>query len=308
MWDYEGFLGKAEIYFRRAAEHGHSDDDEFAIWHLLGFEFLLRAPLAKVHPSLLADNASDSLLAANGIATDKQAKSAMSTVVIERLKKIVPEFAGDPERDSGVLMGLRNAELHTSDATVSDVPNALWLPKLVRIAKVLCKHLEIDVHDLLDNNVVKLGENLLDEADKKIEQEVRTKINAAHKLLKQLSQTEIDARVTTAKPTGIARLGLTQTATIVKCPVCQNSVYAPKTYVRSTPERLEDDEAVHDNIFLINELKCQVCGLDLPNAAELVAAGLRQQVIETDSESLEDRYGTEPELHPEYDGPEYMDE
>ncbi len=306
MWDYEGFIGKAKLYFKRGAEHEHSDDDEFAIWHLLGFEFLLRAPLAKLHPSLLASTSdNESLLAANGVTTPKDPKSVPSGVVIDRLKKIVKDFAGGPESDSGFLMNLRNAELHASNAAVSEASNDLWLPKLVRVAKILCQHMGIDIRDVLDDDVVTLGETLLDEADKKVAHAVRLKIEAAQTLLHQLSQSEIEARVAASNPTSRTERYLRQrTAAIVKCPVCQHGVYAPKTYVRSARERLDGDTLARDDIFLLSELKCSVCGLELLGAAELVAAKIPQQVTEEEHESLEERYQVEPE----YDGPEYMDE
>lgn len=305
MWDHDGFIGKAGLYFKRGAEHEHSDDDEFAIWHLLGFEFLLRAPLAKLHPSLLAaTNDNDSLLAANGVTTPKDPKSVASGVVIERLARIVPEFAGDAVGDSLFLMSLRNAELHSSNAAVSEVSNDLWLPKLVRVAKILCKHLAIDPQDVLDDAVVKLGETLLDEADKKVAHAVKVKIDAARSFLKKLSEDEIDARVAASKPTGMERLTRQLTTAAVKCPACEHTVHAQKTYVRSAREHLEGDILVRDDIYLIDGLKCLICGLELLGAPELVAAHVPQQVTEQDQESLDERYQVEPD----YDGPEYMDE
>lgn len=305
MWDYDGFIGKAGLYFTRGAEHEHSDDDEFAIWHLLGFEFLLRAPLAKLHPSLLAaTNDNDSLLAANGVTTPKDPKSVASGVVIDRLARIVPEFAGSAVGDSLFLMSLRNSELHASNAAVSEVPNDLWLPKLVRVAKIICQHLVIDLQDVLDDAVVKLGETLLDDADKKVAQAVRSKIEAAQNFFKKLRQDEIDARVAAAKPTGMERFARQRTTAAVRCPACEHTVDAPKTYVRSAREHLDGDTVIRDDIYLIDELKCPICGLELLGAPELVAAHVPQQVTEQEQESLDERYQVEPI----YDGPEYMDE
>src|SRR6476661_1227596 len=93
MWDFDSIYGKAQTYFARGAEHEHSDDDEFVIWHLLGFEFLLRMPLANLHPSLLAAPEGDSVLAANGIPTSNEPKSVPSHTVVSRLMQIVPNFS-----------------------------------------------------------------------------------------------------------------------------------------------------------------------------------------------------------------------
>ncbi|SIS23017.1 hypothetical protein [Williamsia sterculiae] len=307
MWDYDGFIGKARLYFTRGAEHEHSDDDEFAIWHLLGFEFLLRAPLAKLHPSLLAaTNDNDSLLAANGVTTSKDPKSVVSGVVIDRLARIVPEFAGAAVSDSLFLMSLRNAELHASNAAVSEVSNDVWLPKLVRVAKIICQFLAIEPEDVLDDAVVKLGETLLDEADKKVAHTVELKIQAARNFLQRLSQDEVDARVAAAKPTGMEIFTRQRTTASVKCPACERNVYAPKAYVRSAREHLDGDTVIRDDIYLIDELRCPVCGLELLGAPELVAAQVPQQVTEQEHESLDERYHVETDY--DYDGPEYMDE
>lgn len=40
MWDYDSLLAKTQVYLQRAEDHPHANDDEFALWMLLGLEFL----------------------------------------------------------------------------------------------------------------------------------------------------------------------------------------------------------------------------------------------------------------------------
>jgi hypothetical protein len=40
MWNYDGFMGKAGLYFTRAKEHPRVEDDVMAVWLLLGPELL----------------------------------------------------------------------------------------------------------------------------------------------------------------------------------------------------------------------------------------------------------------------------
>jgi hypothetical protein len=47
MCSYDSLLGKARIYFIKGREHPHADNEVFALWMLLGLEFLLRAPLGQ---------------------------------------------------------------------------------------------------------------------------------------------------------------------------------------------------------------------------------------------------------------------
>jgi hypothetical protein len=66
MWDDEEFLSKAKLYFVRGRDHPQVEDDVLALWLLLGLEFLLRAPLARVNPTLLADPNGESVMHAAG--------------------------------------------------------------------------------------------------------------------------------------------------------------------------------------------------------------------------------------------------
>lgn len=285
MWDFEGMLGKAKTYFARAAEHEHSDDDEFVIWHLLGFEFLLRAPLAKVHASLLAAPEGDSILAANGVPTTSEPKSVPSHTVISRLMQIVPDFTKDRQAEAVALLNLRNVELHTAASAVGNVSNEFWLPKMLRVAGPICDYLQIDLEDVLADDVVELGASLVDLEDKKLAHEVRVKIEEAAKFVAKLSQSEIDSR-TPATPA----FRWMQQPPYVICPSCKVQVPIEREAVRTSGERLVEDSLYRDVIYVATALACPVCTLELSNTAEIVAAGLPQQFTETEEEDLSERF------------------
>ncbi len=291
MWDLDGYMGKAQEYFRRAAQHDHSDDDEFVLWHLLGLEFLLRAPLAALHPSLLAAPEGDSLLAANGIPIDAEPKTVPSHTVLSRLTKIVAGFTTALQRDAQTLLNLRNAELHTADAAVQNVGNEFWLPKLVRIAEALCGHLDFDVDDVLAPDVVQLGHRLIDAEDKKLAHEVSQRIAEARAFAQKLTDVELAARKAAIEPaTLLERLRALSRRSKVECPACATEIYADREYVRSTRERLEEGSVIKDKVYVVTACNCPVCGLKLVGTAEIVAGGLPQQVTLEEAESLEDMY------------------
>ncbi len=152
MWDYDGLMGKACVYFERAEAVAVADDDAFAIWLLLGLEFLLRAPLAKVHPALLADPNGDSILHAAGFPGSpggKEPKSIQATTVISRLGRIVEGFTVERENEATILTALRNRELHTSEAALASIDVSVWLPGFTRVAEVICGHLGLDATDVV---------------------------------------------------------------------------------------------------------------------------------------------------------------
>lgn len=285
MWDFDSIYGKAKVYFARGAQHEHSDDEEFVLWHLLGFEFLLRAPLAKIHPSLLAAPEGDSVLSANGIPTASEPRSIPSHTVVSRLMQIVPNFTKERQQDCTTLLNLRNVELHTGEAAVGNVSNDFWLPKMLRVAEVVCAYLEVDLDDLLQDEVVELGRLLVDQEDKKLAHEVARRIAAANEFVAKLSSDEVTSRIP-AKASKYAW----PPVQVVECPGCKNEVPLSVERIRTSGERFVEDSLVRDAVYVAVSFACPVCALELGSTAEVVAAGLPQQFTEEEWEDLSDRF------------------
>ncbi|CAN5536321.1 hypothetical protein BH10ACT7_BH10ACT7_05540 [soil metagenome] len=283
MWDFDSIYGKCLVYFGRAQDHTHSDDDEFLIWNLLGLEFLLRAPLAKVHPSLLAAPEGTSVLSALGYSTESEPKSIPTHTVIARLSTIVPAFTKARQGDATVLVNLRNVELHTGEAIARNTSNQFWLPKLVRVADVVADHLDIQIADLFGDEVVALGRSLVDAQDQQLAHEVGVLIEAAAGFHGRLTLDEQTER------RSLAQANLLPWDTKVDCPACHSEVKIELETLRRTSERIEDGEFVHDVVKVATRLACPVCGLVLDSTAEVGAAGMSQQYTSQVSESLEER-------------------
>lgn len=77
---------------------------------------------------------------------------------------------------------------------------------------------------------------------------------------------------------------------VVDCPACGLDVALDLEPVRATNERFNDGEILFDIISVARALRCPVCSLALTSTAEVRAAGLRQQHIRTETESIEDRF------------------
>ncbi|WP_066641151.1 hypothetical protein [Serinicoccus hydrothermalis] len=285
MWDFDSIYGKAKVYFARGAAHEHSDDEEFVLWHLLGFEFLLRAPLAKVHPSLLAAPEGESILAANGIPTSNESKSIPSHTVISRLMQIVPNFTKERQQDSVTLLNIRNVELHTGEAAAGNVANDFWLPKLLRVGEVVCAYLEANLQDVLDPEVIELARSLVDLEDKKLAHEVNQRIREAQAFFSKLTEEEIASRM----PIAVASFARPPVRVVI-CPGCQHEVPIVMERVRASGERFVDDGLVRDAIYVAVAFHCPICTLELTSTAEIVAAGLRQQFVQEEWEDLTERF------------------
>lgn len=313
MWDYDGFIGKAQLYFGRAQEHQRVEDDVLAVWLLLGLEFLLRAPLAKVNPTLLADphpNGNAIMYAAGFPAKPgdqpNSIKSIPAHTVISRLGIVITEFGEERQKDATLLIGLRNDELHGSGSPFErDI--AQWLPHFTRVVGVVCSHLGLDPADVVGEGIIAQGRSLVDAADRRLEHEVNKRIAAAKAVFSHLRTEEIEAR----RALFPRRLsfdqrhgcppGMTITAWVeamrvpssiefVRCPACNEEIPMRLQAVRTTDERLEEGEIVRDVVYIAIGLSCPMCSLELANTAEIRAAKIMQQYVKHERETLQARY------------------
>jgi hypothetical protein len=320
MWDYDSFMGKAKVYFERAREHPKLDYEVLAIWLLLGLEFLLRAPLAKVSPTLLAEP--DFALDAVGFPSPEGAepRSIATKAVVTRLQRVVEGFTPSRSTDANYLINIRNKELHTGSVAVG-LDSDTWLPRFIRVIDVICAHLGVQSEYLIGSELLAQGRALVADEDKKLVADIQKRIFASRAHFQQLRPDEVSTRRldipdVRGQWTMLPGFGpgpspaageewkkiVAETRTVpafVNCPACGEKSAVRLQLVRATGERLEDESIFRDLVFVGTGMTCVICGLDLRGTAELRAAGLPQQYTREEEESLEDRFGTT------YEGEDY---
>lgn len=282
MWDFPSLIGKAELYLQRAQEHP-SQDEEFALWSLLGLEFLIRAPLAQVSPALLAAPDGDSILHAVDVGIQGEPKSIPAATVLRRLQHVITDFGKEREVDTLFLLGLRNAELHTGSAVLATTTTEDWLPPFIRVAEVICGHLGMLVDDLVGEEVANLGRELVDAQDKRLEQMVRTRIDSAKDFYQHLKPEEVTARVLNQPSKG------NLTHELISCPACSQKAAVTLRRGRTLSERHDGNEFVSQVILVAQHLQCSACGLILEGPAEFKAAKLQQQYAKEERADVLDR-------------------
>lgn len=310
MWDYDGFIGKAQLYFGRAQEHQRVEDDVLAVWLLLGLEFILRAPLAKANPTLLADpnpNGNAIMYAAGfPVTPGDKPKSIPAHTVISRLGIVIPEFSKEHQNDATFLIGLRNDELHGSGSPFEmDIDQ--WLPHFTRVVGVVCPHLGLDPVAVVGEDIIAQGRSLVDVADRRLEHEVNKRIAVAKTVFSHLRTEEIEIRRASILrrlsfdqrhgcPPGmniharVAAMRVPSSIEFVRCPACNEEIPMRLQAVRATDERLEENEIVRDVVYIAIGLSCPMCDLELANTAEIRAAKITQQYVKHESETLQERY------------------
>jgi hypothetical protein len=296
MWDYDSFVGKAQEYFSRATDHPSAEDEIPALWLLLGLEFLLRAPLARIHPTLLADpqvGGGNSIMQAAGFPLKVDGgppRSITARTVITRLGAVIPGFK-EIENEAIFLVELRNEELHGSESALG-IDASKWMPQFTRVVDVVCSHLGIESNSFVGPPIMHHGRSLVGEEDKRLAREVASRIATAKQFITRLNTEEITARREAAAARRLAEnmWRVMDSLGEIQCPACESELFLQLNGVRTSNERLMDDEIHRDVVYVATGMRCLVCELQLNSTAEIRNAGLTQQWVHHETESLEDRY------------------
>lgn len=279
MFDYEEFLAKAAVYFERGADAEESSEER-ALWLLLGLEFFLRAPLAQVHPTLLALPEGDSILYAAGVERARGIPRSIPTkAVIDRLTKIDPVFGEDRGKDAAFLLELRNEELHSSRGALANAGEQVWMPRFLNVVEAICSHLELAAADVLSEEILQAAETYRATADAATQGEVTKLMKAAKSFFDRLTPAEVESRASVRPASGGAK---------TDCPSCgSRAAWMSLSEARtSEPGYNEDDqEIVFKAVHVVTGLVCSVCGLTLTTTAQVVAAGIKRLHIVEYSES-----------------------
>ncbi|GAA4714573.1 hypothetical protein GCM10023215_67200 [Pseudonocardia yuanmonensis] len=290
MWNDDEFIAKAIAYFEKADVSPASADDpvdaDAAMWLLLGLEFVLRAPLARVHPTLLAVPEGTSILHAAGYAPpNSNPRSIPTKTVVERLAHIEPAFNDDRKRDALFLADLRNGELHTSAAVLESLEPEVWLPRFLTVVESLCNHLNIFVDDLLPATVYERASAARVVADKALRAAMQKKIESAREFFTHLRADEVEARAAARPPRPTGKMTRT-----IECPACAKSTAIVSCGPGRTSRGTYDEDAgtIDFSItYLAESLDCHTCDFTLETTNEIIAAGLPRLHIDRYEE---DRY------------------
>ncbi|MEQ1704261.1 MAG: hypothetical protein ABMA25_29490, partial [Ilumatobacteraceae bacterium] len=253
-------------------------------------------PLARIHPSLLAEPNGDSILHANGIEAPGDPKTVALTTVLKRLEAIIKEFP-NVNAEAGRLINLRNGELHSSATVLADIEKSDWLGAYYEVVKVIVEHLDIPISDVLPESVVKQAAEYAAASRTKIKFEVARRVEQSSTMLSLLTASDVKARLTTLYPRAVAF----PESTYIPCPVCSNRAILETAVVRVTRDRYNegDDVIERDFVSIAKNFLCVVCELELHGVHEVEAAGLESEYVETIVESLADRY-SEQFYEPDY--------
>ena len=138
-WSKDGLLGKAQRYAQEMLMHSR-DDWHFGLLSTFVLEFLGRAALAKLSPTLLAEpkdwNNLYFALGETPTAPKFRPRSIGVATVFSRLQEILPTFTPELEGFAAQHLNHRNEELHAG-STPFDGLKTNWLPTYYTTCSVL---------------------------------------------------------------------------------------------------------------------------------------------------------------------------
>lgn len=282
-WQSDDLLAKFRLYMTRAFD-AERDSSVFPFWCFLGLEHLGRAVVASISPALLADPSSgDSILHAFGLADT--GKSVGSSTVFSRCRRIVETFSDEDVKFSNVLMDRRNAELHTGEAALEDLPQAFWLGGYFQIVEKLLNHLGRELAEVVPADELDWVAEVIASDRESVSGEVKKRINVCRQHFELRPPNEQSS----ARSDAEART-VTSSSRVVGCPSCGSRVGLRGSLKLRRNPRLRDDDLFTESVYLPSNLHCEACGLQLDGYAELDAAGFGGSYVETEVVDAQDYY------------------
>lgn len=306
MWSQKTLWKKTVLYIQRSSSTNR-DDQLFPFWRFLALEFLARAAISNVHPSLLADGKdSKNILFACGHKLQGNPKQISITEVLNLCQIVIKNFTEEDKKLCMSWIDLRNKELHTGDSAFLDFKSSTWLAQYYKVTKVLCKSQKKDLKDLLGTDEAKTAEKMISALESNVKKEVMDAISRAKIFFQNLKPKEVETHVKEAIQEGQVRSLMSRTKKLHDCPSCGHKGIMEGEIVFVGDTYLDNQTLLSDITVLPTKFTCHVCRLNLLGLDRLHAAGIGGQYsIKTVEDPVEYFQIEQDYYEPE---PEYMDE
>jgi hypothetical protein len=308
-WSSEALFNKALLYVGEM-ERYTANDWQFGIWSSLSLEFVARAALAHVSPTLLA-NGKDwrNVYHALGHAATAKVFTPSSITTIEVLKILrehLPDFTPELFDFCFTHCARRNTELHSGEEIFASLGTSAWLPKYYASCEILLRSMGKSLDDLFDHpkTAEEMIASLRDIAAKAVAQDIE-----AHKgIWEKKKPDERKASLAQAVAAATRRAGHR-----TKCPACGSPAVIRGSSHGVVSTEVGEDVIVQRQTMLPSSFECVACDLKISGLSKLSACGLGDAFTATSRVSAAEFFGlhTEEELEearagsPEEDGDDF---
>jgi hypothetical protein len=297
-WSKDALLAKAQRYAEEMLTHSR-DDWQFGVASTFVLEFLGRAALAHVSPTLLAESKDwNNLYFSLGFvptASKFLPKSIGVSTVFARLREILPAFTVELEGFAAQHMTRRNEELHSGSTPFAErTPN--WLASYYETCQVLLASMGESLALLVGSEEVKVAEKLINAAKDESAKAVMKSV-AAHKVTWESKDAEERLKLKNQASTWATR----HDGHRVVCPACGNDALLTGAPISAPILRLDDDAIVEIQDYLPARLECVACQLKISGLSQLTACGLGSTFKSTSTYDPAEYYAALPD-YDEYAG------
>lgn len=271
-WSKEALFAKAQRYVERMLEKDPLDW-EFSFWSALILEMLIRASLAKISPTLVA-NGSDwnNLYYAIGLTPNQKKfvpKSANISELVKRVESVYPHFTLESLDFCLKHIDRRNRELHSGSLAFDELRPSQWLAKFYLVCDVLLNEIDEKLETLFGSEHAKEAKKHIATLEKDNVKSVR-KIIAAHELIWKSKPVDEQSNLSKQAETLATRFGGHR----VNCPACK-SVALLQGQASGAPRKVIDDVGVIEKqAMLPASFQCTACGLKISGYSKLAACDL----------------------------------
>lgn len=288
-WERDPLWAKARLYCENALSHDR-DDPRFGLWCAFGLEFLARAAVSSVSPTLLAAPERDHrhLLHALGRGDPKKGPLSIGAAQLFSLCEVLFPFTAEHRTSAIALVNRRNAELHSGQSTFNDYTTQHWIAGFYGCCKILAEVMDESLVTLLGAAEAGEAVHVLAVAEAEVRTRVQDRIAAHRAAFNDRDEADRDAVQTAAASEG-ERLSRARHHRVV-CPACSSVATLLGDAIGQAKIQDNDGEIVVRQAVAPRRFACPACELKFDGYAELAAAGVGDQYTRTTRYDPEEYY------------------
>lgn len=294
------YWSKGRLFINRALEpEGERSEDERRFWATLALEVLAKWALAKHSPTLVADpekGGGAELFKALGLREGYPEVSITVTTAFKRCESLHKHFSAT---EAGKFSAARNEYVHGTGIELLNIPGDAWWSRYWSLVAVLLTAHGVEFTELVGHAHVAAIEAHLERNAKRVEQQVKTAIEAARLSLATFEQGLMLAADAARWQANRDQRAMFEYEAEVECPACgaygtaESSSY--DDYDRDSSGDPEDVPMLAIR-FTPEYFSCPNCHLVLSEFGLVEEAGLAEEIeihIEDDGRGWEAEYGND---------------
>lgn len=297
QWSRDSLLAKAQRYSQEMLSHSR-DDWKFGLTSTFVLEFVARAALSNISPTLLAEPKDWNNLYFSLGRTPNASKfiprSIDISTVLARIRDIFPAFTSELEGFAAQHLNRRNEELHTG-SNPFDGLKTNWLAHFYEASTVLLSSMGEELAFLVGDDESKVAAKLI-AASKDESAKAVAKAVSAHKTVWESKDLAEQTKLTRQASNWATR----QAGHRVICPACGNDALVVGGPISEPIRKLDGDLIVEAQEYLPAKFECIACRLKITGLSQLNACGLGATYKATSTYDAAEYYAPEDE-HPGFD-------